>query len=106
VQNLVLTKVVGVDTISLTAPKDAQTGILRHDGTPGELYLPWRTTATFLSGSRFLGSITLPNRSRNYCFDIGGGRCMMVVWNDQATPDDPVLETLYLGNEPIIYDVW
>jgi len=106
VQNLVLMKVVGVDTISLTAPKDAQTGILRHDGTPGELYLPWRTTATFLSGSRFLGSITLPNRSRNYCFDIGGGRCMMVVWNDQATPDDPVLETLYLGNEPIIYDVW
>ena len=107
VQNLVLMKTVaGVDTISLTAPKDKQTGILRQDGTPGELYLPWRTTAMFLSGSRFLGSITLPNRSRNFCFDAGGGRCVMVVWNEGATLDNPVFETLYLGNEPVIYNVW
>ena len=30
----------------------------------------------------------------------------MVVWNDSATNDNPALETLYLGREPIIYDVW
>jgi len=106
VRNLVFMKAVGVDTISLTAPKDDQIGVLRQNGTPNELYLPWRTTTTFLSGGRFLGSIILPNRSRNYCFDLGGGRCVMVLWNDWATDDDPVLETLYLGREPIIYDVW
>ncbi|MDR0328621.1 MAG: hypothetical protein LBI05_10040 [Planctomycetaceae bacterium] len=106
VQSLVLMKAVGIDTISLTAPKDEQTGVLRNDGTPGELYLPWRTTATLLSGSRLLGSITLPNRSRNYCFDRGGGKCIMVVWNDEATPDNPVQETLYLGNELDVIDVW
>lgn len=106
VQSLVLVKAAGVATISLTAPKDEQIGILRKNGTPNELYLPWRTTATFLSGSRFLGSITLPNRSQNYCFELSGGRCVMVVWNDEATTEDPVLETLYLGREPIIYDVW
>jgi hypothetical protein len=106
VQSLVLMKAAGIDTISLTAPKDEQTGILRNDGTPGELFLPWRTTATLLSGSRLLGSITLPNRSRNYCFDRGGGRCIMVVWNDEATPDNPVQETLYLGRELDVIDVW
>ena len=106
VQSLILMKVAGIDTISLTAPKDEQIGVLRHDGTPGELYLPWRTTATILSGGRLLGSITLPNRSRNYCFDLGGGRCVMVVWNDWATPENPVIETLYWGNELEIIDVW
>ena len=30
----------------------------------------------------------------------------MVIWNDWATPDDPVIETLYLGSEPEIIDVW
>jgi len=106
VQSLVLLKAAGVDTISLTAPKDDQIGVLRHNGTPNELYLPWRTTATLLSSARFLGSMTLPNRSQNYIFDLGGGQCVMVVWNDWATDDHPVLETLHLGREPIIYDVW
>jgi hypothetical protein len=30
----------------------------------------------------------------------------MVVWNDEATPDNPVLETLYLGNALERIDVW
>ena len=106
VQSLVLMKAIGINTISLTVPKDDQIGVLRNDGTPTELYLPWRTTTTLLSGSRFLGSITLPNRSQNYCFELSGGQCMMVVWNDRATADEPVLETLYLGDEPEILNVW
>jgi hypothetical protein len=106
VQSLVLMKASGIDSICLTAPRDEQTGILRRDGTPNELYLPWRTTATLLSGSRLLGSVTLPNRSTNYCFDKGGGRCLMVVWNDLATSEKPVQETLYLGNGLEMIDVW
>ena len=106
VQSLVLLKAAGIDHICLTAPRDEQTGVLRHDGTPNELYLPWRTTATLLSGSRFLGSITLPNRSRNYCFDRGGGRCLMVVWSDGATPENPVHESLYLGEGLEMIDIW
>jgi hypothetical protein len=106
VQNLVLIKAAGIDSIFLAAPKDEQTGVLRKDGTPTELYLPWRTTAMLLSGSRLLGSFTLPNRSRNYCFDKGGGRCVMVVWNEGVTAEKPVLETLYLGNDLDTIDVW
>jgi hypothetical protein len=106
IQSLVLLKATGAETISLMAPKDEQIGILRSDGTPEELYLSWRTTATLLSGSRFLGSLTLPNRSQNYCFELSGGRCVMVIWNGWATSDNPVFETLYLGKEPEIIDVW
>ncbi|MDR0521626.1 MAG: hypothetical protein LBH00_07210 [Planctomycetaceae bacterium] len=106
VRRLVLMKISGVDSVYLDSPKDEQTGVLRQDGTPGEMYLPWRTTAVQLSGSRLLGSITLPNRSRNYCFDKGGGKCVMVIWNELATPEKPVRETLYLGKEPEMTDVW
>ena len=106
VQSLVLMKAAGLDTISLSSPKDEQTGILQNDGTPNELYLPWRTTASLLSGGRFLGSITLPNRSRNYCFEQSGNQCVMAVWNSTANSENPVLETLYLGNEPHIVNVW
>ena len=105
VKSLVYMKAAGIDRIFLPSPKEEQTGVLRSNSTPNELYLPWRTTATLLSRSRLLGSITLPNRSRNYCFD-GGGKCIMVVWNDGATTTEPVLESLYLGNEPEIIDVW
>jgi len=97
VQSLVLLKAAGLDDICLTAPRDEQIGVLRRDGTPNELYLPWRTTATLLSGNRFLGSITLPNRSRNFLFERGG-KCLMVIWNDWATPDMPTQESLYLGD--------
>ncbi|MCL2006376.1 MAG: hypothetical protein FWG73_09515 [Planctomycetaceae bacterium] len=106
VQCLVLMKAAGIDHIFLTTPRDEHIGVLRNNGTPSELYLPWRTTATLLSSSRLLGSITLPNRSENYCFDLGGGRCLMVVWNDLAAPGNPIRETLYLGNDLEIIDVW
>ena len=106
VQSLIFLKAAGMDNICLTAPRDEQIGVLRRDGTPNELYLPWRTTATLLSGSRLLGSITLPNRSRNYCFDKGGGVCLMVVWNDEATADNPVQESLYLGDGLEMIDIW
>jgi len=101
-----LMKAASVEMISLTVPKDEQTGILRRDGTPNELYLPWRTTAALLSGTRLLGSITLPNRSRNYCFEGSSGKCIMVVWNDEATSGKPVVESLYLGKELEMIDVW
>ena len=106
VKCLVLMKAAGVHSIFLTDPKNERTGILRKNATPNELYLPWRTTATLLSGSRLLGSMTLPNRSRNYCFDLGAGRCVMVVWNDLATTENPVWETLYLGDDVNMIDVW
>jgi hypothetical protein len=105
VRRMVLGKI-GAEALFLSKPIDDQTGVLRHDATPGELFLPWRTASTQLSGRRLIGSITLPNRSRNYNFDLGDGKAVMVVWNDHASTEKPIDETLYLGAETEILDVW
>jgi hypothetical protein len=105
VRRMVLGKI-HAETLFLSKPIDNQTGVLRSNVTPSELFLPWRITATQLSGRRFLGSVVLPNRSRNYNFDLGNGKAVMVVWNDRAAMEKPIKETLYLGTEPEILDVW
>ncbi|MDR1964407.1 MAG: hypothetical protein LBQ50_11555, partial [Planctomycetaceae bacterium] len=105
VRRMVLGKI-NAEALFLSKPLDDQTGVLRQNVTPGELFLPWRTTALQLSGRRFLGSIVLPNRSRNYNFDLGGGKGVMVIWNDRASSEKPIQETLYLGVEPEMLDVW
>ncbi|MDR2116716.1 MAG: hypothetical protein LBP87_10105 [Planctomycetaceae bacterium] len=105
VRRMILGKI-SAEALFLSKPIDDQTGVLRSNVTPSELFLPWRTTVTQISGRRFLGSIILPNRSRNYNFDIGGGKAVMVVWNNQASPEKPINEILYLGLEPEILDVW
>jgi hypothetical protein len=105
VRRMVLGKI-NAEALFLSRPLDNQTGVLRSNVTPSELFLPWRITATQISGRQFLGSISLPNRSQNYNFDFGGGKAVMVVWNDRASSEKPIRETLYLGTEPEILDVW
>jgi hypothetical protein len=105
VRRMVLGKI-NAEALFLSKPIDNQTGVLRSNVTPAELFLPWRTTAVQISGRRFLGSVVLPNRSRNYNFDLGGGKAVMAVWNDRASPEKPIKEILYLGSEPEILDVW
>ncbi len=106
VRRMVIAKSASAEAIFLARPVSDQTGVLRSNGTPSELFLPWRTTSNLISGKRFLGSVNLPQKSRNYNFALGGGSTVMVVWNDHGTRDKPVLETLYLGEEPVFVDVW
>ncbi|MDR0609346.1 MAG: hypothetical protein LBG58_04495 [Planctomycetaceae bacterium] len=105
VRRMVMGKI-NAEALFLSRPLDNQTGVLRSNVTPGELFLPWRITAAQISGRSFLGSISLPNQSRNYNFDLGGGKAVMVVWNDRASSEKPIRETLYLGTEPEILNVW
>jgi hypothetical protein len=105
VRRMVLGKI-NTEALFLSRPMDDQTGVLRSNVTPSELFLPWRITATQISGRQFLGSVFLPNQSRNYNFDLGNGKAVMVVWNDRASSEKPIRETLYLGTEPEILDVW
>ncbi|MDR0703377.1 MAG: hypothetical protein LBF88_00140 [Planctomycetaceae bacterium] len=105
VRRMVLGKI-GAEALFLSRPLDNQAGVLRSNVTPGELFLPWRITAAQISGRQFLGSVALPNQSRNYNFDLGNGKAVMIVWNDKASAEKPIYETLYLGTEPEILDVW
>jgi hypothetical protein len=67
--------------------------LMRADGMPAELLLPWRTTAAMLGGAQYIGQIQLPGGSENRIFLRGDGQVVMVVWNQE-----PVREVLYLGD--------
>lgn len=106
VRRMVVAKAGGAEALFLSQPINRQHGVLRDDITPGELYLPWRTASNLISGNPLIGSVTLPNRSRNFNFDLGNGQALMVLWNDRSSAEAPLSETLYLGENPVVVDVW
>ncbi|MDR1480388.1 MAG: hypothetical protein LBJ00_15740 [Planctomycetaceae bacterium] len=107
VRKMVAGKIAGADAVFLSQPVSEQNGVLNSDATPNEIFPAWRTTSILLSGREYLGQVKLPNRSQNYNFvDHFGGDAVMVIWNDSATAELPVVETLYLGEDVEIIDVW
>ena len=101
VEQMLAAKTHGAEGIFVAAPFDDQRGLMTDEGTPGELLLPWRTTASLLSGSKYLGQIRLPHRSENHLFETTDGDVFMVVWNRQ-----PRNEVLFLGDSIRVVDVW
>ena len=101
VEQILAAKTHGADGIFVTAPFDNERGLMTEKGTPGELLLPWRTTASLLSGAAYLGSIRLPKQSENHLFETATGEVLMVVWNRDSKE-----EVLYLGEEVRVLDVW
>lgn len=93
-------KIEAADGIFLPNPLSTEHGLMNDDGTPGELLLPWRTTALVLGGSKYLGSIRMPGGSQNHIY-TRGGEAVMVVWNEVPTE-----EVLYLGEEVQQIDIW
>lgn len=101
VEQMLAAKIHGADGIFITTPFDDQRGLMTEKGTPGELLLPWRTTASLLSGSKYLGQIRLLHHSENHLFETTDGEVFMVVWSRQ-----PQEEVLYLGKDIHVVDVW
>lgn len=101
VEDMVRAKIEGADGIFLSQPFSGPDGVLDTSGAPGELLLPWRTTAELLGGAKHFGSLDLPGGSTNHLFLRRDGHVVMVVWNDQPTE-----ETLYLGETIQLYDAW
>lgn len=99
VQRMIAARQLGA-TVFVPQPFDDEQGLLNRDGSPGELYVPWRTTATLLGGTEYLGSLPLPGGSVNHVF-AREGHAVMVLWNDA-----PVQETLYLGDDVRQLDLW
>ncbi len=101
VREMVTAKIHGAAGIFVANPFIGPEGVMNTDGTPGELLLPWRTTAHLLGGCRYLGTLELPNHSTNHVFENRDGEVLMIVWNDQ-----PTVEQLYLGETIERIDVW
>jgi hypothetical protein len=100
VERMLAAKLGRAEGIFAADPFDGQQGLLSSDGTPGELFLPWRTTALLLGDAEPLDSIRLPGGSSNHVF-ARSGDAVMVVWNRK-----PTQETLYLGDGVKQVDLW
>ncbi len=79
---------------------DPDLGILKPDGTPTELFLPFRTTAGLIGNLTYLGSLDLENRSDNILL-ADGQNAVLVVWNKESK-----VETSSLGSQITQYSVW
>jgi hypothetical protein len=100
VVRMLAAKVAQAEGVFVPDPFDPDHGLMDEDGSPGKLLLPWRTTALAVSNAQYLGSINLPQGSRNHVF-LKNNRAVMFVWNDR-----PVREVLYLGEDVKQRDLW
>ncbi|MCC6125545.1 MAG: hypothetical protein IT426_11325 [Pirellulales bacterium] len=100
VGRMVAAKVHGAAAAFCPDPFGSQRGLMNADGTPGDLLMPWRTTALEIGGAQFLGEMVLPRGSRNRVF-VRENDAVMYVWNDR-----PAEEVLYLGDRVVQTDLW
>jgi hypothetical protein len=100
VQRMTAAKIAGAEGVFVPDPFGAEHGLLNEDGSPGELFLPWRTTALMLGGSESLGTLTLPGGSQNHVF-ARSGDAVMIAWRHK-----PLLESLPLGENTRQIDLW
>lgn len=100
VTRMVAAKEMGIGKIFFDNPLVGSAGLVQSDGSPGELFLPWRTTATTLADAHYIGRFMLPGGSENRLFSRAG-EAVLVVWNSV-----PSTESTYLGEEVRLTDVW
>ncbi|OHB68345.1 MAG: hypothetical protein A2V70_06735 [Planctomycetes bacterium RBG_13_63_9] len=100
VRRMMAAKIHGAEAVFCPQPFRTGHGLMNDDGTPGELFLPWRTTALLLGGAEYLGSVELPGGSTNQLF-CRAHDVVMVVWNDEPTE-----EVIYLGEDVEQIDLW
>jgi hypothetical protein len=89
-----------VQAAFVSDPHDPKHGLLRRDGRPGELLLPWRTTSRLIGNLRRAGSLQLRNGTDNIVF-AGNERAVLMLWSPA-----PGEERLYLGDDAEMIDVW
>lgn len=100
VKRMVTAKVNAAEAVFLSHPFDPQRGLMQENGTPNDLFLPWRTTSRLLSGTRYLGDLNLPGESHNHVFQKGD-QAMVVLWND-----NPTIETMFFGKNVQLMNIW
>ncbi|MEM1067698.1 MAG: hypothetical protein AAGI63_02295, partial [Planctomycetota bacterium] len=89
-----------VQAAFISDPYDEQHGLLRPDGRPDELLLPWRTTSRLIGDLRRSGSLQLRSGAENIVF-AGTDRSVLMVWSPEPTE-----ELIYLGENVQEVDVW
>jgi hypothetical protein len=84
----------------LSKPFNAEQGVFDEQGKIVEILVPWTQIASAIGNRTSLGSIELPNESRNVSFQ-GQDQDVMILWNSRA-----VVEELYFGANVVAKDIW
>jgi hypothetical protein len=100
VLRMLAARIHGADAAFVPQPFDSQQGVLNEDGSPAELFIPWRTTAALIGAADYLGPLQLPGGTVGHVF-AAGGSAVMAVWADR-----PTSEYILLGDEIEQIDVW
>ncbi len=99
-QRMITAKAGRADGIFVPRLFSDSTGLLNSDGSAGPLFVPWRTVCYQLSGSEFLGSLSLDPSIKNYIFQRRD-ETTMAIW---STHDQEV--RLQLGHDVKLLTPW
>lgn len=100
VARMIAAKAHRAEAVFFVDPFQAETGLIERNGSPTELFLPWRAMAAVLDGAEPAGSLTLPGRSENQLFLRSDDAVLIVSANK---PDD---EIITLDGKIQITDLW
>ncbi len=100
VQRMLAAKMAGVQAIFMPQPFSSDAGIMQENGSPGDLFVPWRTTAMLLGGAEYLGPMQLPGGTTGHVF-ARGGIAVVALWSDR-----PTSERIDLADGIEQIDVW
>jgi len=100
IDRMMTAKMHGAETIFLSDPLDPDRGLADRNGSPGELFLPWRTTALLLGGRPYVGDIDLPRGNQIHCFGSKAEYWGVIAGGKAGE------ETVYLGPELRTQDLW
>jgi len=100
VRRMLAAQMAGAKGVFISRPFDSKLGIMNERGEPGELLLPWRTTALMLAGATYHGDLELPGGSSNHVF-LRGNEAVIVLWNET-----PTREEYFFGDNVRQVDIW
>ncbi len=105
-KQVIAAKVGGAEVIMLKNPIAERGGVLNLDGSPGELFIPWRVLAHEFNEARVEQSVL---SFRNGATSIAlrkKDETMLVLWRDNEANEGYKEERAYLGDRVQISDLW
>jgi hypothetical protein len=81
-------------------PFDPDVGFLSPDGSPREMFVPYRTLVEAIKKREYAGEMVMDGGSRNALL-MSENESRLVVWSSV-----PITEQLYLGDQVDAIDVW
>ncbi len=100
VRSLVAARIAGVPLTFATDVISGDAGLVRPDGAPTPLYLPWRTSTLALQGTKYVGSLRMKNQSTNHIFERNGEGIVVLM------APEPTTETMNLGDKVVLQEIW